>query len=247
MVRVASYNIRKSIGTDWQRRPSRVLAVLRALDADVVALQEADRRFGARTSSLPPELIAGETDYKPVRLAGRPTSLGWHGNAILVRRSIEIVDQERLHLPALEPRGAVRADLRVDGLTLRVVAMHLGIVGFWRRRQARSLLDRLTAMEVLPTVMLGDLNEWNNDGGLFAHFAELHHVTDPGPSFHSQWRIASLDRIITSLDLKIEASGVVDTPEARLASDHLPVWADLSPLPQPAGQIREALAKSTSS
>jgi endonuclease/exonuclease/phosphatase family metal-dependent hydrolase len=34
-----------------------------------------------------------------------------------------------------------------------------------------------------------------------------------------------LDRIIVDKSLKIEAAGVHHSADARLASDHLPVWA----------------------
>ena len=47
-LKVASYNIHKGIGLDRRRNPERVLEVLREIDADVIALQEADRRFGTR-------------------------------------------------------------------------------------------------------------------------------------------------------------------------------------------------------
>ena len=47
-ITVASYNVRKAIGTDRRRNPQRVLDVLHEIDADVVALQEADKRFGGR-------------------------------------------------------------------------------------------------------------------------------------------------------------------------------------------------------
>ena len=47
-ITVASYNMRKAIGIDRRRRPDRVLAVLQEMDADIVALQEADKRFGTR-------------------------------------------------------------------------------------------------------------------------------------------------------------------------------------------------------
>ena len=57
MIKVASYNIRKGIGTDRRRSPERILAVLAEIDADVVALQEADRRFGARAQVIPPHLL----------------------------------------------------------------------------------------------------------------------------------------------------------------------------------------------
>ena len=48
MIRVACYNMRKAIGTDRRRRPERTIEVLNELDADVIALQEADRRFGTQ-------------------------------------------------------------------------------------------------------------------------------------------------------------------------------------------------------
>ena len=97
MFRVASYNIRKSVGTDLRRRPDRVLAVLRELDADIVALQEVDRRFGDRTTSLSPDIIVAETEYKAIRFSDRPGSLGWHGNTILVRREPGIQSERDEH------------------------------------------------------------------------------------------------------------------------------------------------------
>ena len=51
-ITVASYNMRKAIGTDRRRNPQRVLDVLREIDADIVALQEADKRFGAAATKL---------------------------------------------------------------------------------------------------------------------------------------------------------------------------------------------------
>ena len=47
-ITVACYNMRKAIGTDRRRNPDRVLEVLQEIDADVVALQEADKRIGGR-------------------------------------------------------------------------------------------------------------------------------------------------------------------------------------------------------
>src|SRR3546814_9493365 len=74
--------------------------------------------------------------------------------------------RSRIDLPAFEPRGAVLADLRVRDATVRVIGMHLGLIGFWRRRQARAVLLTLEALEEpRPTIMMGDLNEWTVDGG----------------------------------------------------------------------------------
>ena len=104
----ASYNIRKSIGLDRRRDPERILAILNEIGADVVALQEADRRFGQRPTTLPRQLLE-EHHWQIAPVALRPLSIGWHGNALLVRRGIDILDAQPLALPTLEPRGALRA------------------------------------------------------------------------------------------------------------------------------------------
>jgi endonuclease/exonuclease/phosphatase family metal-dependent hydrolase len=165
-----------------------------------------------------------------VPLGARDGSLGWHGNAILVRKSVEIVACERLHLPSLEPRGAVLADLIVNGSELRVVGMHLDLSGLWRRRQAHSVLAHLAARAGdPPTALMGDLNEWTARGGCLRDFG--HHLTfaDCGRSFHSRRPVAQLDRIMVSNRLEILESGNHCSPTARQASDHLPIWAKLRP------------------
>lgn len=225
---VASYNIRKSIGTDRRRRPARVLAVLNEIDADIVALQEVDRRFGERISSISHDEVVDGTDYHPVNFGVRPQSLGWHGNTLFVRKSIGVIRIERLVLPALEPRGAAMADLDIGGVRLRIIGMHLGLVGLWRKRQAQTVLDRLKAVEEsLPTVLMGDLNEWNTRTGCLVPFEAEHNVANPGPSYHSSMPMLAYDRIITTRDIGIEAVGVHDSTLARTASDHLPIWARL--------------------
>jgi endonuclease/exonuclease/phosphatase family metal-dependent hydrolase len=243
VISVASYNIQKSIGTDLRRRPARILGVLAELDADVVALQEVDRRFGERAASLSAEAIAAETGYVPLNFGMRPRSLGWHGNTILVKKTVSVIAQRTLELPALEPRGAVMADLRVDGLAVRVVGMHLGLVGLWRKRQALAVLDHLESLEdSLPTVMMGDFNEWSVNGGCLKHFADEHHVGVPGPSYPSMRPLLRLDRIVTSVDLTIEQAGVHATARSRVASDHLPIWARLSYAGAAASREREEVA-----
>lgn len=226
MIVVASYNIRKAIGSDRRRRPDRILEVLRELDADIIALQEADRRFGARLSALPPHMIAEHSPYKPVPFDVRPGSIGWHGNAILVRKSAEILHHTHLHIPALEPRGAVLADVRLNGVTIRVVGMHLDLSGLWRRRQAHAIMAHIDAQPMrMPSVMMGDLNEWRRSGGCLHDFAQHHILAPCGPSFHARQPIARLDRIIVSRDVEVGETGVFSSLTARTASDHLPVWA----------------------
>ncbi|QPQ55971.1 endonuclease/exonuclease/phosphatase family protein [Allosphingosinicella flava] len=230
MILVASYNMRKAVGTDRRRRPDRILDVLNEVGADVVALQEADRRFGERQSALPLHMIEEHSDYRPVPFGARDGSLGWHGNAILVRKDAEVTGHAMLHLPSLEPRGAVMADVRVHGEALRVVGMHLDLSGLWRRRQAHAILHRLEHEERgLPTVLMGDLNEWSAKGGCLRDFGHHYRLADCGKSFHARRPVAQLDRIMVSGGVEILESGAHQSASARKASDHLPIWARIRP------------------
>ncbi|WP_294194908.1 endonuclease/exonuclease/phosphatase family protein [uncultured Sphingomonas sp.] len=229
MLKVASYNMRKAIGTDRRRNPDRILQVLREIDADIVALQEADRRFGQRAAVLTAHLLEEHSDWQPVGLGMRASSMGWHGNAILVRKSARVLDCEQLHLPALEPRGAVMADVAIAGTTVRVVGMHLDLSGLWRRRQAAAILTHVAASaQAMPTVMMGDLNEWTRAAGCLRDFGATFRFAETGPSFHARRPIARLDRIMVSHDLHVAACGVHQSAAARVASDHLPIWAQLT-------------------
>lgn len=234
MIKVASYNMRKGIGLDRRRDPGRVLSVLGELDADIVALQEADRRFGTRASAIPPHMFDEHSDYVPVGLTGRPHSIGWHGNALLVRKGAEVEESHALHLPTLEPRGAVAATIRIGDTRLRVVGMHLDISGLRRRQQARAILSHLADGEDLPTILMGDCNEWRNRGGCLADFGERHHMVDTGHSFHSRRPVAKLDRIFATPDLLPVDAGVHQSALAARASDHLPIWARFRAADRPA-------------
>lgn len=225
MIKVASYNIRKAIGTDRRRDPGRILEVLHEIDADIVALQEADRRFGSRLSALPLDMIADQSPYKPIDYDIRPGGIGWHGNALLVRRSADVLHHAPLHLPVLEPRGAVTADIRIGGATVRIVGMHLDLSGLLRRRQVQSILHQIAARPPLPTILMGDLNEWTANGGCLREFSAGFAMAATGRSFHSRRPVAALDKIICSRDVRLEACGVHRSARSVMASDHLPVWA----------------------
>ncbi|RXD05521.1 endonuclease [Sphingomonas sp. UV9] len=230
MIKVASYNIHKGIGLDRRRNPERVVEVLREIDADVIALQEADRRFGAKACVLPHHLLEEHSDWKPVDFGLRALSMGWHGNVILVRKSARVIASELLHLPALEPRGAVMADVQVAGGTIRVLGMHLDLSGLWRRKQAAAIMNHVdTCTHRHPTVMMGDLNEWSAGAGCLRDFGRDYAFAETGASFHSRRAVARLDRIMVSQELNVVECGVHASPAARKASDHLPIWAMLEP------------------
>ena len=220
-LKVVSYNVHKAIGFDQRRRPDRILSVLNAINADVALLQEADHRLGARPTALPRFLISQETDYRVVDVSANDVSLGWHGNAILVRAGLQVRDAGQLELPGLEPRGAVFA--RIGGLT--VVGTHLGLLRRWRLRQMNAIADELE--RDLPNVIIGgDFNEWSTSGG-FGPWEEKLAVITPGRSFHAFRPVAELDRFALGARLRLLRSGVESHGEMRLASDHLPVWAEV--------------------
>lgn len=228
VITVASYNMRKAIGTDRRRMPERTLEVLREIDADVIALQECDRRFGRRAGVISSHLLDEHSPWKAITFGVRALSMGWHGNALLVRKEALVSVREPIHLPALEPRGAVMADVRVNGIMLRIVGMHLDLSGLWRRRQAHAILAHVSSCATsLPTVMMGDLNEWSRTGGCHRDFGREFTNADTGPSFHARRPIARLDRIMTSRELRVVDCGVHASLAARTASDHLPIWAKI--------------------
>lgn len=233
MVKTVSYNIRKAVGNDRKRSPERIIDVLNELDADIVALQEADRRFGQRHAVLPDWLLEQHSDYRAVALPSRNESMGWHGNALLVRRSQQSVEGGLVHLPCLEPRGAVTALVPLGNQRLRVVGMHLDLSGLWRRRQAAALLHHVDHMHgsepACATILMGDTNEWSAGRGCLQDFGRHYEFVPAARSFHARRPVASLDRIMWRGDLMLVASGVHASPLARRASDHLPVWAEFAP------------------
>lgn len=230
MIKVASYNMRKAIGTDRRRMPERTLEVLREIDADIIALQECDRRLGERAGVISAHLLDEHSPWVAVPLAIRAKSMGWHGNALLVRKEASVSGQRRIEIPALESRGAVRADVTTNGLALRVVGMHLDLSGLWRRKQAHAILSEVDGCSPkLPSVLMGDLNEWTPRSGCLRDFGRTHCFAETGPSFHARHPVGRLDRIMVSSELKIVDAGVHHSAAARKASDHLPIWATLAP------------------
>ncbi|MFW5655748.1 MAG: endonuclease/exonuclease/phosphatase family protein, partial [Roseicyclus sp.] len=148
--------------------------------------------------------------------------LGWHGNAILVRRGLEIERTGHIELPGLEPRGAVLAC--VGGVT--IVGTHLGLLRRWRHLQMAAIRTHLRH-EAARTIVAGDFNEWSDIRG-GDPWAETFRILYPGPSFPTPRAIASLDGIAHGEGISVGDSGVMLGGKARTASDHFPIWARIS-------------------
>lgn len=225
-LRLASYNIQKCVGLDLRRQPRRTLTVLDALGAQIVALQEADKRLPPRPAALP-HFVLDEAGWDIVDLGGAG-SLGWHGNAIIWRgRDIALTAMGHVALPGLEPRGAVWASFDTPIGPLRVLGVHLGLIGHYRRQQILHLSREMAELPAMPTVWAGDFNDWS-PGERLDRLAPGMRFLPARPSFPSPQPMGSLDRIALGAGLACRAHGVHSARPAHIASDHLPIWADLA-------------------
>jgi endonuclease/exonuclease/phosphatase family metal-dependent hydrolase len=225
---VASYNVHKCVGRDRLFEPKRTLAVIREIDADVIALQEVDQRFGDRTGLLDLEALEQQTGLIPVPLDSYRSSHGWRGNLILAR--IGTVSRvEQLVLPGAEPRGALVVDLMLPAGPLRLIAAHLGLLRSSRAQQVEAILAAAEDGDPRPTLLMGDFNEWrlgrrSSLGALAPAFGPLEaHVA----SFPAKFPMWSLDRILANPHSMVSHITIHESPLARVASDHLPIKAQI--------------------
>lgn len=225
-LRIVSYNVHRAIGRDRRFEPQRILDVLREIDGDVVALQEVEARDGGADmlawlgKQTGMEAIAGTTLIRHD---------GHYGNGLLTRLPIRSRLLTDLSWRGREPRGAITADLELNGHgdCLRVVATHLGLRPAERRDQVTRLIKLFTDVPRERAVLLGDLNEWFLWGRplrrLHRYFKHTPHVA----TFPSGWPVLALDRVWTHPRSLLRRLAVHRTPLARVASDHLPLVATI--------------------
>ena len=212
-IRIASYNIHGGLGCDGYVVPKRIARVIGELDADVVALQEVDYRYHVRQGVDQLRVLAEAT--------------GDYGNGLLTRHRAVSVRRLDLSVDSHEPRGAIDVELDCNGWPLRILATHLGLLPEERREQTQMLLRALEDRRPMATILLGDLNEWFLWGRplrwLHAHFQET-----PAPStFPSRLPFLALDRIWIKPRRLLRWLAAHRTPLARVASDHLPIAAEV--------------------
>lgn len=223
-VSVVSYNIHKGLGADRRRDLARTAAVIAEIGADILALQEADTRFGTRRGLLDLDSIRRDLGLIPVPLAQNGAAHGWHGNLLLVKNAL-IQDIHPLILPGFEPRGAMVTDLEIAGRNLRVINTHFGLLPRSRSAQARAIIEKIASLDDRPTLLMGDLNEWRESASMLRTLGERFQIAAPKPSFPARYPIFAFDRILASDGLSDITPH--DTALSRRASDHLPIKARL--------------------
>jgi len=228
-LRVATYNIHKCRGMDARTRPSRVAEVLHELEADVVALQEVVR--GQQVDQA--MLLAQSLGYAFAFGKTRDFRGGDYGNAVLSR--LPIVKSEHIDLTASrrEPRGCVRAELRLPGgAAVQLFNVHLGTGFLERRKQAHLLVEMLRRFEGrAPRLVLGDFNEWTRGLTTEMLSARLQAVKinkriRRGKSYPGIAPVLHLDNIYFDPRFEPVEVRVHRTRKALMASDHLPIVAE---------------------
>lgn len=224
-MKLATYNIHACIGADGRFDPDRTVRVMLQLNADVLALQEVEHHQVDGTDLL--EYLATVTSMTAI--AG-PTLLREtrnYGNALLTRIPVLTLNRIDLSLPQREPRGALDAMLNWLGQQVQVVATHLGLRPGERRQQVRRLLALYESTPAALSVLLGDLNEWLLWGRPL-RWLRRYFTAAPQPSTYPAWfPLFALDRIWVHPRSALTAVAAHNRPAARVASDHLPLVAEL--------------------
>lgn len=252
-MRVATYNIHGAVGFDRRRRPERIVEVIRSLDADIVGLQEVEgRRSRSRVDQA--QHIGDALDYHlvagPLLLEG----MGGYGNALLSRHPVLEVERRVYQRPGSQTRGLLDTVVAHPLLgRLRVIVTHLEVRDHRiRSTQLRELEHLLADGEEGPAVLMGDLNEWWSRRVALRSLDRAVRFLHSPATFPARLPILRLDRIgvrsLRSTDPDGRARRI-ENRLTRMASDHLPLVADLEPLealPPPEGG-GEDQASSTSS
>lgn len=226
---LASYNIHRCYGRDGNHSPARIKQVLQELDAQIIALQEVELLHDA------PDILrffCAESVWEPITGPAIVTETGHYGNAVLTALPILSVDHIDLSRPGHEPRGALHVMLDCEGMTLELIATHLGLWPAERRAQIRKILallqqERVTGIRPNLTVLLGDLNEWFMWGRplrwLHQYFEDV-----PAPAtFPACCPVFALDRAWVEPRQSLLSITSWRSETARIASDHLPLRVQL--------------------
>jgi endonuclease/exonuclease/phosphatase family metal-dependent hydrolase len=231
-VRVATYNIHRGRGLDGRTKIERIASVLASVDADIVALQE----------------VVGASPLKPGQAAelGAALGMGWvmaptrhfrtalFGNVVLSRFPIRHHVQHDLTWKTCEHRGVQRVDLALDDDTLHFYNVHLGTSLLERRHQAAKCASFVHDRRVVgPKIVLGDFNEWARGIAKDILAERLQsidlskHLKRGGRSYPGFFPVLHLDHIYYEGQVEVLKVTMPRDRMALIASDHLPLVADL--------------------
>jgi endonuclease/exonuclease/phosphatase family metal-dependent hydrolase len=220
---VVVYNVR-----GFRDGLDRVAAVLRHFEPDLVLLNETGSRRSLRRLAKIVGLEAARDPWSPFQRRIK--------TAVLARPPWRIVEH-RLHRfadvrKAMYPRGVLIAQVGRAGRRVWVHAIHLGLHPLERLHAAQELADLARGLEG-PVLIGGDCNE-TPDGRAMTFLGErfwdawLLGGDVTGETFPATDPTARIDYLFVSQEWRVERALVPSVmPEARIASDHLPVIVEL--------------------
>jgi endonuclease/exonuclease/phosphatase family metal-dependent hydrolase len=221
-VRVVTYNVR-----GFRNGLERVANVAEHFQPDVLLLNESGGRLELGRFARRLGVHAARDPWSPFRRRVK--------NAVLVRPPWRVV-RHRLHRFSVArrfyPRGALIAQLRRPGASMWVVAIHLGLAPAERRRQAQEVLELVDAIHG-QVLVGGDLNEFPDGpassilGRRLADVWLLGGDAD-GETYPADAATARIDYLFVSKGVRVQRAVVPAGPDARAASDHRPVVAELT-------------------
>lgn len=225
------------MGTDRRVSPERIAEVIASCKPDIVALQELDvrraRTGGVDQAEQVAKLLNMEMHFHPAY-----SVMDEHfGDAILTALPNRLVKRGALpaplNRPELERRGALWATVETDNATLQIINTHLGLLAMERAVQVDALLgpDWLgDAKCKSPALLVGDFNAVPRSRAYRALTRSLSDAaagSGHAATFHSRFPLLRLDHIFFSGDITVRSIDPVRTALAAVASDHLPLVADL--------------------
>lgn len=240
-LRVMSYNVHSCVGMDSRVAPERIARVIGQYLPDIVALQELDMSK-VRTGSVDQaKLIANLLDMQYHFYPTLQFEEEKYGDAIITHLPITASRVAVLptpsSLPGSEPRGVLWLTVDVDGTPVQVLNTHLGLYSEERKQQIRTLVseDWINHPDCTgPTILCGDMNASINAPALRLLAPQMNEVQSQLPqqarqnTFSGRIPKLCIDHIWVRDVERIDAVTVPGTELTRLASDHLPLIADLT-------------------
>ena len=228
-LRVLTYNVHSCVNRRGRARPDTILAAIKPLRPDVgiprTQFQDQPRLLA---EGLEMEYAFHPTVQHPV---------GKYGLALLSKYDVYQISSGILPLLPLgrfEKRGVMYMTLDLPVGRINIFNTHLSLFTLERRLQMKSLmgdqwLGGLRASD--PVVFCGDLNA----GPRSAAYRRLaHRLTDvqsfcppPKATYSSRWPVFRIDHLFISEHFKPVGINVPRNETTRIASDHLPLCAEL--------------------
>jgi endonuclease/exonuclease/phosphatase family metal-dependent hydrolase len=223
-IRVLTWNVHGCVGRDGVRDPDRVARVLEAAQPDISALQEIDNRTSA--AARDPFSYFGEL-FGWTAVSARTLSAkdGHYGHIVLSRWPIESLGEIDLSVRWREPRKAIVGAIAAPHGRIVVMAVHLGLLPFERRKQFARLRERIDSIPDRPLIVLGDFNDFPGRGLAERSLCPPLAGAPPLPTYPSRLPLLPLDRVWFSEPLELVTSATLS--DAERVSDHLPLVVSL--------------------